>query len=264
MTCYYHSKDLDGWCSGHLLRLKHPQAKMIGYHYGEPFEFPEGDSVMADVSLPMTEMTKLMEIGDFTWIDHHASAIKDYLDSGNRFLTHLSTEKSACELVWEYYFGGEAPEAVTLLGEYDTWRNQDRDKWDERILPFQYGMRLVCNSLETFPDLSMDVDAVIEKGKIVLKYQESQNESACKGVFFREVKGHRAVCLNTNVKSSNVFASVKEDFAVMLPFSFEGSVWHFTIYTVKDIDVSLIAKSFGGGGHKKAAGFQVKNLKDVL
>lgn len=31
-----------------------------------------------------------------------------------------------------------------------------------------------------------------------------------------------------------------------------------------NIDVSAIAKQYGGGGHAKAAGFSVKNLEEVF
>jgi len=47
----------------------------------------------------------------------------------------------------------------------------------------------------------------------------------------------------------------------MIPFVFTGKHWTFSLYTTKDeVDCSVIAKSKGGGGHKKAAGFQLPEL----
>jgi nanoRNase/pAp phosphatase (c-di-AMP/oligoRNAs hydrolase) len=41
--------------------------------------------------------------------------------------------------------------------------------------------------------------------------------------------------------------------------------WMCSITTEKsDIDVSVIAKRFGGGGHVKAAGFRVEKLEDFF
>ena len=47
----------------------------------------------------------------------------------------------------------------------------------------------------------------------------------------------------------------------MMPFVFDGSKWTVSIYsTNKNIDCSELAKKYGGGGHKGAAGFQCENL----
>ena len=42
----------------------------------------------------------------------------------------------------------------------------------------------------------------------------------------------------------------------MIPFRFDGKEWSYSLYTTKDIDCSALAKKYGGGGHKKAAGFK--------
>ena len=92
MICIYHSRDLDGHTSGAIVKRWHEQfntdpkdvLKLIGYDYGQPVPYdqiPAGEAVvMIDVSLKMPEMAKLaIHSGhQFTWIDHHASAIKDF------------------------------------------------------------------------------------------------------------------------------------------------------------------------------------------
>ena len=41
----------------------------------------------------------------------------------------------------------------------------------------------------------------------------------------------------------------------------KDKLWNVSLYSTKpDIDCGAIAKSFGGGGHKGAAGFQCKDL----
>ena len=50
-----------------------------------------------------------------------------------------------------------------------------------------------------------------------------------------------------------------------MTYQFNGKHWSFSIYTTKDdIDCSAIAKKRGGGGHKKAAGFEAKDLSVIL
>ena len=47
----------------------------------------------------------------------------------------------------------------------------------------------------------------------------------------------------------------------MLSFIWRKGQWTVSLYSTKsDIDVSIIAKNYGGGGHKGASGFQCKEL----
>lgn len=289
MIGYYHNKDLDGFSSGAIMKRKHPNAKFIGYDYGQPFEIPIGQPIMmADVSLPMSTMFKIAQASNFQflWIDHHVSAIKEYeswlLDiNKNHDDKTLSPIKAvlqngiaACEIAWNFFFKDEEmPLAIRLLGEYDTWRNQDKNRWENEILPFQFGMRQICNSLETFPmhllevGSEKDVEKIIENGKIILSYQEQVNETNCKQSFEFEFEGLKAICLNGSMFNSNVFKTIynEENYDIMLIFQYTGKFWKFSIYTTKDdIDCSAIAKSKGGGGHKKASGFQIEDIRTVF
>lgn len=282
MICYYHNRDLDGFCSGAIMHRKFPEAQFIGYDYGQPFEQIVGEEIiMADVSLPMPTMSKVAQLSTgFTWIDHHASAIKDFTDffkTGSPIKAVLRDGIAACEIAWAHFFPDEQmPMAVRLLGEYDTWRNADKGRWENEILPFQYGMRLLCNSLESFPshllrggnESTMSCYAIIGDGQTVLRYQKQQDEMACRlAAFEATFKGLRAICLNTGTRNSQTFESVwdEEKHDIMLPFSFNGKEWTFSLYTTKDeVDCSVLAKEMGGGGHKKAAGFKVANFYDVF
>lgn len=279
MVCIYHNKDLDGFASGAIVKRKYPDAKMIGYDYGQPLQMDiTGEPViMVDVSMPMSTMVKIASLSNFrfTWIDHHASAIKDYKEfvgEGESFCTAVLEDGiAACEGAWKHLFPGEEmPEGIKLLGEYDTWRNQDKDRWENRILPYQFGMRMHCNSPETFPWDKVDgikCEQVVNDGLIVLKYQREQNEKACKSAFEFEFEGLKAICLNGGGFNSDVFRSVYDEAKhdVMMPFMFNGKFWTFSLYTTKDeVDCSVVAKKRGGGGHKKAAGFQVHDLQEVF
>lgn len=304
MICIYHNRDLDGFTSGAIVKKWHDELndypdnvgkgelKLIGYDYGQPVPYdqiPTGETlIMIDVSLKMPDMLKLSEhLGswkNFIWIDHHISAIKEYeafmteREEHYPFLTAvLENGIAACEVGWKYLFPNkQTPAAITLLGEYDTWRNSDEFRWHNHILPFQFGMRVHCNSPETFPTellgntvahLAM-IAPVIENGKCILSYQASVNETQCKKASFEiEFEGLKAICLNGGGFNSDVFKSVYDESKhdIMMPFQFDGKQWTISLYTTKDyIDCSQIAKSKGGGGHKKAAGFQVKEIGSVF
>lgn len=294
MIAIYHSRDLDGYASGAIVKKKYPDAILIGYDYGQELMLggnnpAEHNVIMIDVSLDsMEQMFELAKkCKSLTWVDHHLSAIRKYDavkdEEPANFIAILEDGIAACEGGWKYLFPNEKmPRAIELLGKYDTWRNQDKELWEMEILPFQYGMRLKCNSAESFPMELLDgplyqlvtnpidnmIEAIIRNGHVILEYQAKTNETQCKKAFEFEFEGLRAICLNGGGFSSDVFKSVYDESKhdVMIPFQFDGKTkeWNFSMYTTKDIDVSEIAIKYGGGGHAKAAGMQFKQLPDFL
>jgi oligoribonuclease NrnB/cAMP/cGMP phosphodiesterase (DHH superfamily) len=291
MYCIYHNRDLDGYCSGAIVKYRYPEAELIGFDYQDDVQAlfdkikPDTEVIMVDVSLKMPDMLRLSnhisDMNKFKWIDHHVSAIKDYEQYtealGKRFLTPiLDVGISACEITWRELFPDRiTPVAVILLGQYDTWRNKDLEHWEKNVLPFQFGMRLDCNSPETFDNLfflkefeNILPHNIVSQGVTVLKYQAKINETQCaKAAFESEIDGYKAICLNGGGFNSDVFKSVYDESKhdVMMPFQFNGKVWIVSLYTTKkDIDVSQIAKKRDGGGHKQAAGFQVQKIEDLF
>ena len=101
-----------------------------------------------------------------------------------------------------------------------------------------------------------------------MKYQAQVNQLQCKKASFEaEFNGLKAICLNGGGFNSDVFKSVYDESKhdIMIPFQFDGTKWTISLYTSKDeVDCSAIAKVNGGGGHKKAAGFQVNNISSVF
>jgi len=271
--------------SGAIVLKKYPDATMIGYDYGQPIPYdqiPRNQPViMVDVSLPMDEMVKMaMHSGrQFTWIDHHQSAISDYeqlkKDSPTQagyITTHLLQGFAACELTWNYFFiEFPMPEAVHLLGQYDTWRNQNQTNWNMLVVPFQYGMKVfgIADAKE-FPQFLLksnyNISQIITEGAIALKYQQNIDAQNMQNSFELQFEGLKAICCNGAGLGSMAFDSVWDDskYDLMMPFKFDGNNWSFSLYTTKDIDCSVLAQKYGGGGHAKASGFISKTIPAFL
>ena len=76
MICIYHSRDLDGWMSAAIVKLWNPKVELIGWDYGQPIpDISFKEVIMVDISFPKEVMVD--NKNRLTWIDHHASAIKD-------------------------------------------------------------------------------------------------------------------------------------------------------------------------------------------
>ncbi|MFH1691831.1 MAG: hypothetical protein ABIC68_04600 [Candidatus Omnitrophota bacterium] len=275
MKCFYHSADLDGHCSGAIVKLKYPDCEMFGINYGDAFpwdKIEKGEKVfMVDFALQpfKPNMIKLFNKCELIWVDHHKSAIDEFekiqLNEGLYIqgARCFDNSQAGCELTWEYLFDTDVPRAVKLLSEYDVWNHSDAD-----TLPFQFGLRMY----ETHPNeqslwmqlFGIDglnpLDQIIGEGTIILSYQATENKKYCSACSFEtELDGLKCIAINKMLTNSQIFDSVwnPEKYDAMLSFGYRKGSWTVSLYSNKpEIDVSKIAKARGGGGHKGAAGFQ--------
>jgi len=278
MKCFYHAADLDGRCSRAIIKHAHPDCKMIGINYGDEFPWESISTgvwevvYMVDFCLqPFEDMERLSHMCNLAWIDHHKSAIEEV---HKRWFTayeqSLGIGIGACALVWDHCHPGEArPKAVQLLAEYDV-----RDHHNPWTLPFQYGMRVE----NTDPSSSIwgfmlrpgseDVMNIVDAGHTVLRYVKRENRKYMDACGFEtSLDGLRAIAINRMLTNSQMFDNVWDPvkYDVMLTFGFRAGQWTVSLYTDKDaVDVSVIAKAHGGGGHKGAAGFQCRELPFAL
>ncbi len=270
MICFYHSADLDGHCSGAIVKKAYPDCELIGINYGDEFPWDKAKNenvIMVDFSLqPFEDMIRLnQEAASFIWLDHHISAIKEAKEHSFECMGILDTKRAGCELTWNFYFSTHTwPDTVRLLGRYDVW-----DHSDERTLPFQHGMK----SRSTRPEENMDLweewfksfpTEILEEGEVIHNYVNQDNEKyASLFAFETELDGLKCIAINRMMTNSQMFDSVwdEEKYDAMMTFGFKKNCWTVSLYSTKeDIDVSEIAKARDGGGHKGAAGFQCEEL----
>ena len=120
----------------------------------------------------------------------------EFLASGSQ---SLEIGKAGCELTWAHLFSEPIPRAVHLLGRFDVW---DHD--DPQVQAFQYGVRQyddtrpsndeLWDTLLGDYDVSDEiVDATIEVGKTLLKYERGQATKFCKAYAFETVPMSTAV-----------------------------------------------------------------------
>ena len=268
-----------------------------------PFdEIMDGELVwMVDITTnPYEVMLEIDKRYDLWVIDHHKSFVEFQVE--HKISGYFEIGKAACELVWEHCFPSEKiPRLVHLLGRYDVWDNNDELLWNNQILPTQMGMKMKSTDPGTdngfiiwnlyfkdfldrpnkmFPKIDryyVELEVEVNKaGAIILKYQAQEDARACAFYSFHakfhmpEANGktYNIICLNSTRFNSKVYESVwdPEKYDFMLAWvSVQGERCSVSMYTDKPgIDVSEIAKKYGGGGHVQAAGFQCENVKPIV
>lgn len=274
----------------------------IGYNYGEPIpDLSDYDKViMCDISFPKETM---LELGDrlstnFIWIDHHQRTIDEtnqyLIDNLSCEIEGLVTEKNelkaACELTWFYFFSNEEmPEIVRLLGRYDCFGHKNTNE-EKYVLEFQYGARMVISNYEDayqwlqhslgssnwMHEISTPEEYIWEDGQAIYKYLCTEAKQTYKNGFeieFNQTHFHphdgikKFICFNKERFNPVNFGIDyhKDGYDGAACFWYANDMWNFSIYNDNGlVDCSVIAKQYGGGGHKGAAGFRIKNLNKVI
>ena len=114
------------------------------------------------------------------------------------------------------------------------------------------------NILKEITEISRNelMNKIIEEGKAIKRFADSQNTKYAKRLSFETtIQGIDciAICKPGN---STALAEKFNDYPLGVVFQYKDGVYSYSLYSQnKDIDCSKIAESFGGGGHKGAAGF---------
>ncbi len=265
VLCIYHSRDLDGWTSAAIVKDGYPNTKLIGWDYGDPvpdIDFYYYDLVfLVDISFPPETMKNLLHHA--IWIDHHISAIKDSEEHGYSHMEGIRNimEYAACELIWKYLHTKEMPRGVELAGLYDSFRHKTKSvEVQKRVMNFQYAARAhISNPEEAVQLLTMAVGPWIEAGGHIFNYMKTEAKSIVKSAFPIELLGHKGMMVNAvRFNPSNFEIDYNEEFFGC--FHYTGKNWSVSLYSEGKMDVSIICKDLGGGGHAGAAGFQIDTI----
>lgn len=266
----------------------------LGYNYGQPIpDLSNYDKViMCDISFPKDKMFALG--ASLTWIDHHISAIKEIDEFLPNTIEGLrDTKFAACELTWKYFFPNEPmPEIVRLLGLYDSFRHKGTDE-ETKVLEFQYGARqCISNYEQAYKELVIGVkeqsktrDEVLITyrfedihiaGISIYKYLCTEAKQTYKNefvIYFRYSPGvlehrqlgftkdviYKFICINKERFNPINFGIDyhKDGYDGAACFHYANGMWNFSLYNDNgEVDVSQIAKQYGGGGHFSASGFR--------
>ncbi len=200
------------------------------------------------------EMLDALVDGTFVCIDHHASAQKEL--SGLDYCI-FDMSKSGAVLTWEYLF----PDVlVPKLLKYI----QDRDIWTWK-LPNSHAVSAALQLIpithyDVFEEHMYDIDSLMLSGIVVLNYQELQVEkvmSRRKDMPTMVIGGHKVPCINTTALISEIGNAIAGTAKFAALYFDTATERVFSLRSVGDFDVSQIARKYGGGGHRNAAGFSV-------
>lgn len=192
-------------------------------------------------------------------LDHHKTAEADLAglqDECPNVKVHFDMARSGAVMAWQY-FHPDPDGLVPLFFQY----LQDRDLWTKKLPhvdEFTAALRSYPQDFATWN--SLDVNTLIDEGIAIQRYYRKLIEDHKKHAYRRNIGGHVVPVVNASLFMSSELAgelAEGEPFAAVYVESNGFVTWSLRSRE-NGLDVSEIAKQFGGGGHKHAAGFRIK------
>ena len=293
----YHANCIDGYTAGHIawcaLHQENAVVAAIPLSYGEvntveelhnvlkcfliePIEISSLNFYILDFSLPKSVMDYIFDTARHTvWLDHHKTAFEAFgmselevftVSEANRYIL-LDNKRCGAKLTFDYFFAGQkAPALIDLVDDYDRWVFQypqtkaanayirslefTRDNWGKLVLMGAAEMASNGEILEAaHKKQCMDL---INAGYTTIILQAAEPEL--------DFPGYAGYSINAPAQFASLIghelSARCNSFAAVWYVNAKGMV-KVSLRSVEDFDCSRIAKFYGGGGHKNAAGFEI-------
>lgn len=252
----YHANCTDGFGAAYAAwKLLGDRADYHAAKHGEmPPDVKGRNVVVLDFSYDNATTKKLMKSAkNFLIIDHHKSAMVELHDVT---CTRFDMNHSGAMLAWKFFHPGkEAPRMIKFIEDRDLW------KWEiPYSKEFSAAFDMVPYDFEEFDKYLDDsaVDNAQERGAYILAYSKTVISKIAKQAVPRKLGGKDILVVNSPHWMSEIGAALspKCDFAAIWFYDHETRQVKVSLRAHhEDSDVSEIAKKYGGGGHRKAAGF---------
>lgn len=277
ILCIYHGNCADGFGAAWAARAAIDERR-VEFHAGV-YQDPPPDvtdrhvlivdfSYKRDVLLDMAGRARSILI-----LDHHKSAAEDLAgfprppDGGlNSWFEEaplhgvaaiFDMERSGAGITWDYLHDTPRPKLIDHIEDRDLWRFKldGTREIQAAVFSYPYDFDVWDRLIMTHPDNLRAEGAAIER-----KHFKDIRE-------FITAAGHRMVIAGHDVPVLNApyFFSSDAGHIMAQGEPFAACYWETPggrVYSLRSaddgLDVSEIAKLFGGGGHKHAAGFRVE------
>ncbi len=269
--CFYHSGCPDGFGAAWSVRKAWGEdAWYVARGHEDRVRMGDCENALVafvDIAPGRDELRELADVASqVVVLDHHVTA-RDRLASDSSYVNELEEEghllhfdlgHSGSVLAWQYFHPeNDTPDLLRYVEDQDLWN------W---ALPQSDAINAAIASypreFEVWDRLASDpISKLADEGEPILR--SNRMEVA------RRLDHARPVALGTQrieaVNASTNRAQIGHELAKRAAFGqewglvyrVEGAELYATIYSIGDLDISKVAMTYGGGGHKNASGFHV-------
>jgi nanoRNase/pAp phosphatase (c-di-AMP/oligoRNAs hydrolase) len=267
--CIYHGACDDGFGAAYSIWLRYRDdfEYYPGVYQMPPPDVRERDVYLVDFSYKHPVMEQLCQQAQSVVIlDHHKSAMEDLAGleqwakaQGLDVTAKFDMTQSGAMITWKHFHFDEPP---PKLIEYIQERDLGRSTGDVPIVSM--ALRSYPYDFNVWSKLS--VTQLREEGEHIFRYYKNIISQLKGNVITRTIGGYEVPTVNANYTFASDLAGELangQPFAAVWFQNRDGLLFSLRSET-NAVDVSEIAKLYGGGGHRQAAGFRVSSLQDLF
>lgn len=202
------------------------------------------------------------------WVWYKADTLPMYLT----YYIHCHDELTDDE-VTELIKALNPPTLILYTHRYDTWHV------DSRVVKFNFGNFNFDDTNKCAYDIEhcseKEFEVILKNGELIRDYVVSENqgiitEYGTEITIRYGTSQYSCIAVNMHRPNSLKFGQYADRYDILMPFYWNGTGFTYSLYKgmlsdkTKDLDLSKIAESFGGGGHPNAAGFTISNPEEYI
>lgn len=286
--CIYHGGCDDGFGAAWAIWKKwgNEVAYVPGY-YGKPLPDGAGRHVLfVDFSAKRPELVAMADKAkSIVVLDHHKTAeaeLKDWsgdtvppladieilaakacTETGSPIVAVFDMHQSGATLAWQFATetnrqDDPCPTMLSMIEDRDLWRFAYGDQTKQ----FSAALRTYPMDFAAWDEIAKNTQDLVYEGKVILRAHQANIGKILEEVYFSDVGGHQVPTVNAPYHYASDAAHEMLAKFPDAPFTAcwfrraDGQVQYSLRSEDSRLDVSEVAKSFGGGGHRNAAGFQ--------
>lgn len=197
-------------------------------------------------------------------VDHHQSAEA----AVTAFPQNVFDQShSGATLSWMHFHPDTPlPRLLLYVEEHDLWKNALPHSGEIAAIIGEYPF-----TFETWDELvrlfedHANFQKLVERGAILRAYIDKHVAELASFAELVTFAGHEIYAVNCarpyRSAVGNRLAEMHPPFSVVW-YHYDGA-FHVSLRSIEDFDVARIAEKYGGGGHKRAAGFQCEKWEEI-
>jgi len=277
------------WITYRVLKKRGITAELYPMNYGEEeieelLKFLRNNKhqliYIVDFSIPIDDLQTVCDISSASIhiLDHHKSAFQMYGYDMEEFSPHsvltttfcrgqvkvlLNNANSGAGICWHYWNPGEAmPKLVAYVQDRDLWTFDMRStKAIHMFINTREKTIAEWDILHTSMEDDTVLDAIVKLGELLLiEYNELVQAIAAQAVPCT-IHGENGMMVNCEGQYASdvghILATTSGTYGLTFYESSDGEFIVCSLRAEGKYDVEVLAKKFGGGGHRAAAGFRI-------
>lgn len=290
-VCLYHFPCDDGFASAWCVHRKWPDVVMAPTNYGLPFPDIELDGknlLITDFSYKPEKLAELAaRARSIVILDHHKTAEADLKDvnrivaadytnvqrcfdrmdgPGTNVLAEFDMERSGAGITWRFCFPGEnRPRLIRHIQDRDLWKMELAHTRALSLLlrSYPYDFDIWTDLMNAFDDIGGDRKHLLAEAHAIERFYDRKIAEMLPTATLKTIDAwshvpvaHAPYAFASDLANALLAANPDAPFAAVVVDAYGSRTYSLRSEDSRQ-DVSEVARTFGGGGHRNAAGFRV-------